>query len=189
MANLVNSKLDNLLQQMKSLGVININTVDEMSTVFTKINLDNRPQIVTNNDCMVFFDTPTYNNNYITDLIIEYLTKYSSYTYRDFTTLLKFNNTLISKEVEIFEDIKAKLLVQTPKTKFYYCDSINVYQHYFNEKIVADNMRPQILTIKGQVLTKPKEIFVDRENLAPFNLKVIMKNILLLHDYNLNNQF
>ena len=187
-----NEKLNKLVQELKDLKVQTITTVDEMSTVVKRIQLSDKPEIVTNEDSIIFFDTASYNSNYITDLIIEYLKKYADFNYKDFTTLLKFNNTNISQELELMNEIKSKLKIQTPNTKFYYCDSEDVYNYLFDNMYVKNsenNLKPVILTIKAKTYIKQKEIFIDIENLYPFNLKTIMKNIMLLHDYNSNTQF
>ena len=97
---------------------------------------------------------------------------------------------IISKEIDIVNDLKGKVITQTKKTKFYYCQDDNIYsilfENYINKRLKSDKQVPVILTLKANVHNKPKDIFIDIETIAPLNYNTIMKNMVLLYDYNLN---
>ena len=100
--------------------------------------------------------------------------------------MLKLNNDKISKELDIVNDLKGKVITQTKKTKFYYCQDDNIYskifEKYINKRFKSDKQVPVILTLKGNVYNKPKDIFIDIETIAPLNYNTIMKNMVLLYE-------
>ena len=174
---------DNKVEIVKSLS--------ELEKLFDWSSLHtNEPLIHSNYDCLIFFDTPTYNSSYLTDLINEYLTTYDKLTFAVISNMLKLNNDNISKELDIVNDLKGKVITQTKKTKFYYCQDDNIYsilfENYINKRLKSDKQVPVILTLKANVHNKPKDIFIDIETIAPLNYNTIMKNMVLLYDYNLN---
>lgn len=168
-----------------------IKSLTELEKIFSLSSLHtNEPLIHVNYDCLIFFDTPTYNSSYLTDLINEYITTYDKLTFAQISNMLKLNNDNISKELDIVNDLKGKVNTQTKKTKFYYCQDDNIYskifENYINKRFKSDKQVPVILTLKGNVHNKPKDIFIDIETIAPLNYNTIMKNMVLLYDYNLN---
>lgn len=168
-----------------------IKSLTELEKIFSLSSLHtNEPLIHVNYDCLIFFDTPTYNSSYLTDLINEYITTYDKLTFAQISNMLKLNNNNISKELDIVNDLKGKVNTQTKKTKFYYCQDDNIYskifENYINKRFKSDKQVPVILTLKGNVYNKPKDIFIDIETIAPLNYNTIMKNMVLLYDYNLN---
>lgn len=166
-----------------------IKSINELEKLFNieSINSDN-PIINIDYDCLIFFDTPTYNSSYLTDLINEYITTYDKLTFAQISNMLRLKNTNITKELDFVNDLKGRIISQTKKTKIYYCQDDNIYsklfESYINKRFKSDKQVPVILTIKGNVQNKPKDIFIDIETIAPLNYNTIMKNMVLLYDYN-----
>lgn len=182
------------LEKLESLKVSFIKSINEIENIFSVESLHtNKPIINDSNDSLIFFDTPNYNSEYLTDLIIEYVTTYESLNYSMLTKMLKFDNKNVAQELDIVNDLKGRIISQTKKTKIYYCQDENIYsklfEKYVQTRIKTDKQLPIILTIKGNVpKNKEKEIFIDIETLSPLNYNTIMKNMILLYDYS-NLQF
>lgn len=167
-----------------------IKSLTELNKIFDYKSLYNNDQIINiDNDAIIFFDTPTYNSAYLTDLINEYLNTYDKLTFSNFVELLKLPNQNLSKELDFINDLKGKIISQTKKTKFYYCQDEDIYvklfSEYINNKFKTDKQVPVILTIKGNVYNKkPKDVFIDIETIMPLSYNTVMKNMVLLYDYN-----
>ena len=62
---------------------------------------------------------------------------------------------------------------------------IKLFDKFLSNKIKTDKQVPIMLTIKGNIQKgKQKDIFIDFENIAPISLNTIIKNMILLYDYN-----
>lgn len=182
-----------LKEKHKMLGENNvefIKNINDIENIFDIQSLnDKQPIIKTENDVIIFFDTPIFNSNYFLDLILEYLGKYDKISFSEISSMLNFNNKNLTKEIEFVNEIKLKLNSQTKKTKIYYCQDEDVYVKLFDKflsnKIKTDKQVPIMLTIKGNIQKgKQKDIFIDFENIAPISLNTIIKNMILLYDYN-----
>src|SRR5690606_28604598 len=115
----MNLELNKIINQLKANDVKIVSNIEDLENVVVKVQLSTSPKIVTNKDCIIFFDTQNYNSNYLTDIILNYLKNYKTYNYKDFCNFLNFNNTNVSAELEMVNQIKSKLKIQTPDTNFY----------------------------------------------------------------------
>lgn len=189
MSEIATNQKDSFLQ-LEENNVTLIKSLSELGKFFAWSSLYNNEQVIhIDYDAIIFFDTPTYNSGYLTDLINEYMTTYNKLTFAQISNMLRLNNDNISKELDIVNELKGKIISQTKKTKFFYCQDDNIYskifENYINQRFKSDKQVPVILTIKGNVTNKnPKDIFIDIETIAPLNYNTIMKNMVLLYDYN-----
>ena len=117
-----------LKEKHKMLGENNvefIKNINDIENIFDIQSLnDKQPLIKTENDVIIFFDTPIFNSNYFLDLILEYLGKYDKISFSEISSMLNFNNKNLTKEIEFVNEIKLKLNSQTKKTKIYYMTSM-----------------------------------------------------------------
>lgn len=180
------------LEKLSKNNVDIINNINEIKKIFTLESLySNNPNIITDNDVLIFFDTPNYNSSYLVDLINEYFSTYEKLSFTDMSNILKLDNKNLTKEIDIVNEIRLKILSQTKKTKFYYCQDediyVNIFEKYISNRLKTDKQVPVILTIKGNIQNnKNKDIFIDIETLSPLNYNTIMKNMVFLYDYNQN---
>lgn len=182
------------LKLMQSNGITILKTIEEIDAIFSIKSLSsNNPIIKTNDDVLIFFDTAEHNNSYISDLLTEYITTYNKLNFSSISKLLKLDNKNLSQEIDFVNDIKSKVITQTSLTKLYFCENekiyIEIFEEYIKKRFANSNLEnkllPIILTLKGNPSNeKPKDIFIDVETLSPLNYNVIMKNMVMLYDYN-----
>lgn len=176
---------------LESLGISLIKSMSEIQKIFSIESIyTDKPEIHTDNDCVILFDTPIYNSSYLTDLITEYVTTYDKLNYSKISKILNLDNKNITKEVEFTNELIGKIISQTKKTKIFYCQDEDVYvklfESWIKKRFDSSKQVPVILTVKGSTQSKPKDIFIDIENIAPLNYNTVMKNMVLLYDYNQN---
>lgn len=182
------------LKLMQTNGITILKTIEEIDAIFSIKSLSsNNPIIKTNDDVLIFFDTAEHNNSYISDLLTEYITTYNKLNFSSISKLLKLDNKNLSQEIDFVNDIKSKVITQTSLTKLYFCENekiyIEIFEEYIKKRFANSNLEnkllPIILTLKGNPSNeKPKDIFIDVETLSPLNYNVIMKNMVMLYDYN-----
>lgn len=171
-----------------------IKSIEDIKKLFEpeSLNKGDIPKINTEYDSMIFFDTSSYNSNYLAELIIKYLNNYRNISFRDISNFFNFSNKNIVLEMEWSNNIREKIINQTNKTKFYYCQDDNIYaqlfEKYLNTKLnrISDGDNklqiPLFLTIKGN-----SEILIDFENISTLGYKNIVKNMVYLYDFKLIN--
>lgn len=181
------------LVELEKQGVTFIKTIDDVENLFSveSLNSDN-PKIKTDLDVLIFFDTDVHNSSYVSDLLLEYIATYQKLNFASMSKMLNLDNKNVSKEIDFVNDVKGKIISQSLRTKLFYCQDENIYsklfESYINKRFKNTNFEgkvlPIILTVKGNTFKKPKDIFIDVETLGPLTYNTIMKNMVLLYDYN-----
>lgn len=181
------SEENNIIKSLESKGVEIIKSRSELDKIvdieiLKSGNIEMSQAIKADYDCILCFDTPTYNSNYLAEELFKVLDDLiKNFTLLEYYSLFGEKSIITFQE---FEFIKYRMKIQIEKNiKFLYCQDEVIYQNIFDDyfKLQKEHLNIDtnniLLPVVMYVSKKKDDIFIDYETISTLSKLNIIKYI------------